>query len=102
MNKTPHYWAVLLTHERIEYGQILEEQPELLDALKKAIFKAAKGVLEEAVGAHQAEIDRLMLEYCPEEMAPAQIEEWRKHQVRASLEQEAALYNATSTTVREP
>lgn len=28
----------------------------------------------------QAKIDSLMLEYCPEEMAPAQIEEWGRHQ----------------------
>ena len=29
----------------------------------------------------QARIDELMLEYCPDEMMPEQIEEWAKHQV---------------------
>lgn len=49
---------------------------------------------EREVGAKQAEIDRLMLEYCPEEMTPMQIEEWRKYQVRVSPEQEAAIAKA--------
>jgi hypothetical protein len=31
----------------------------------------------------QSIIDRLMLEYCPEEMTPAQMEEWASHQKRA-------------------
>lgn len=46
------------------------------------------------VARKQAEIDRLMLEFCPEEMTPEQIEEWRKHQVRVSPEEEAALERA--------
>ena len=50
MNKTPHYWAVVLTHERIEYGEILERQPDVLAALKKAIFKSAEKVITEALG----------------------------------------------------
>jgi len=33
--------------------------------------------------AKQAQIDRLMLEYCPDEMTPEQMEEWSKHQVPA-------------------
>lgn len=28
----------------------------------------------------QARIDALMLEYCPNEMTPAQIERWERHQ----------------------
>jgi hypothetical protein len=28
----------------------------------------------------QAQIDRLMLEYCPDEMTEAQVQEWRRHQ----------------------
>ena len=30
----------------------------------------------------QARIDALMMEYCPEEMTPAQIANWEKHQVQ--------------------
>jgi hypothetical protein len=36
--------------------------------------------LRAQVGAKQAEIDRLMLEYCPDEMTPEQVAEWGKHQ----------------------
>jgi len=34
----------------------------------------------EALDAKQAQIDALILEYCPDEMTEEQIEEWRKHQ----------------------
>lgn len=34
----------------------------------------------EKLGAKQAKIDWLMLEFCPDEMTPAQIEEWGRHQ----------------------
>lgn len=33
-----------------------------------------------AAAAQQAEIDRLMLEFCPEEMAPEQLANWAAHQ----------------------
>lgn len=36
--------------------------------------------LQKEVGAKQAEIDRLMLEFCPNEMTPEQIEEWGRRQ----------------------
>lgn len=32
------------------------------------------------LAAKQAQIDRLMLEYCPDEMSTEQLEEWGKHQ----------------------
>lgn len=44
---------------------------ELIEMLKAA---------ELMVGAKQAQIDELMLEYCPEEMSREQTEEWAKHQ----------------------
>lgn len=36
--------------------------------------------LERELTAKQAVIDRLMLEYCPDEMTPEQVLEWEKHQ----------------------
>jgi hypothetical protein len=36
-----------------------------------------------AFNMQQAEIDRLMLEYCPNEMSAEQVEEWGKHQRHA-------------------
>lgn len=46
-----------------------EQQAEQLSAAKKD------------ADSKQARIDELMLEYCPNEMSPEQIEEWEKHQV---------------------
>ena len=37
-----------------------------------------------ALAAAQAKIDSLMLEYCPDEMTPEQIENWGKHQKAVS------------------
>ena len=37
--------------------------------------------LEDRCTALQAQIDRLMLEYCPDEMTPEQVVEWENHQV---------------------
>lgn len=36
--------------------------------------------LERELAVKQAVIDRLMLEYCPDEMTPEQVLEWEKHQ----------------------
>jgi len=47
------------------------------------IYSHLAPILREAakeLRAKQAEIDRLMLEYCPEEMSPEQIVEWARHQ----------------------
>jgi len=38
---------------------------------------------EAEAAAKQARIDELMLEYCPDEMTPEQIENWKRHQVPA-------------------
>lgn len=48
-----------------------------------AIREFNKDIIEfnKEKGALQAKIDQLMLEYCPEEMTPEQIEDWGKHQV---------------------
>ena len=32
------------------------------------------------IGEKQAEIDRLMLEFCPDEMTPQQVREWEQNQ----------------------
>lgn len=36
--------------------------------------------LQKTVQAKQAEIDRLMLEFCPDEMTPEQMADWERHQ----------------------
>ena len=46
----------------------------------------------------QAKIDALMLEYCPEDMTPEQVEEWGRHQRAATPEQEVQIETARSST----
>ena len=46
-----------------------------------AALQAENEQLKNAVASRQAKIDELMLEYCPDEMTPEQMEEWEKHQV---------------------
>lgn len=53
----------------------LEEIQLLLDAKQYLINK-----LHEEVAHKQSVIDRLMLEYCPDEMTEDQIESWERHQ----------------------
>lgn len=47
--------------------------------------------LELQLAAKQAEIDALMLEYCPNEMTEEQKAEWAAHQVPISDEEQAAI-----------
>jgi predicted RNase H-like nuclease (RuvC/YqgF family) len=42
-----------------------------------------KNELEKKLQEAQAKIDSLMLEYCPDEMTPEQIENWKRHQTGA-------------------
>lgn len=47
------------------------------DARRHVAMRTESGSREAAL---QAQIDRLMLEYCPSEMTPEQIENWKRHQ----------------------
>lgn len=51
-------------------------------------------VAKAAWDSQQAKIDRLMLEYCPDEMTEQQKKEWARHQVSAGPEASAALDKA--------
>ena len=44
------------------------------------LLSIEKGQLKEQLAAKQAQIDRLMIEYCPDEMTDEQTAEWAKHQ----------------------
>lgn len=65
-----------------ERDELLVENERLLAANRDCIdhFNAAM----EDLAAAQAKIDSLMLEYCPDEMTPEQIENWGKHQKAVS------------------
>jgi hypothetical protein len=48
--------------------------------------------------AAEARVDALMLEYCPDEMTPEQVENWKRHQRAATPEEEADVEAAISNT----
>lgn len=51
--------------------------------------------LRREVASKQAQIDSLMLEYCPDEMTDEQMGNWERHQIPSSMEREIALSVAT-------
>ena len=63
-----------------------------------ANWKAAAESMEKHAESLQAKIDALMLEYCPEDMTPEQVEEWGRHQRAATPEQEVQIETARSST----
>ena len=74
--------------EHILNGVLLERYT--LDGVQKAI-DGLRVAAEQAgpcreCGAKQAQIDRLMLEYCPDEMTPEQVAEWAANQQPVSQE----------------
>lgn len=48
------------------------------------------------LGEKQAEIDRLMLEHCPDEMTAEQIETWAKHQIPVDAKTQALIDRAAA------
>ena len=58
-------------------GQVIE-WPQLKPACKWAAKEISR--LRQEIEAQQAMIDDLMLEYCPDDMNPEQLENWAKNQ----------------------
>lgn len=54
--------------------------PELCE-----LWQAARAIDAKRIAELEAQVDRLMLEYCPDEMTPAQIENWGNHQKVSSF-----------------
>lgn len=63
--------------------KIIEQLQVLAGLVKQLITENRR--LAFKVGAKQAKIDALMLEYCPEEITPDQRAEWARHQRPARL-----------------
>jgi hypothetical protein len=55
-------------------------------SMGRHLIKLAIRPLIEEVHALQARIDELMLEYCPNEMTEAQLENWKAHQVLSDVD----------------
>lgn len=65
----------------------LHAENEALRAEKLLVERRIAAVEERAMYVLQAKIDALMLEHCPEEMTPEQVEDWGKHQVVARAQE---------------
>lgn len=73
------------TQKRAEIHKAQEEAEDLRQRLELAeawtvIWKHAAEYAAREADARQATIDRLMLEYCPDEMTQEQIEQWAASQ----------------------
>ena len=65
---------------------LIDNQYEKIEWYLECRLKRAFKAGQKAESDHkQAIIDRLMLEYCPEEMTEEQLEEWKKHHVDDDL-----------------
>ena len=62
----------------------LSESPEAQNILRRALFE--RDGLRVTVGGLQAKIDELMIEYCPEDMTTAQLDEYAKNQKVSDVE----------------
>lgn len=69
-----------------------------LDFSQREVWDAL-AVAERALAGKQAVIDRLMLEYCPDEMNEVQVANWAAHQVPADPEAEAQIETAVRSAV---
>ena len=69
-------------HNALTDGSIGESEVEKIKTGLRAAFANTAPPQRECkdCGAKQAEIDRLMLEFCPDEMTAEQLGEWAKHQ----------------------
>jgi hypothetical protein len=88
------HWKVVRDAFGTMRQQLAESEKEK-DVLRRRLVSA----LDE-LKALQARIDGLMLEYCPDEMTPEQVEEWGRNQVRCSPEEEAAINAAVGKAAK--
>lgn len=73
--------AIEMARKAVNYSPETEYFPIL--HTKEQIERFAALVAEakdKEIAAKQAEIDRLMLEFCPQEMTPEQVANWEAHQ----------------------
>lgn len=63
--------------------ELEEEKRRLIIARNEKGERIAELKLE--LGVKRAQIDRLMLEYCPDEMTGEQLKEWESRQVKAQV-----------------
>jgi hypothetical protein len=57
---------------------------------------------DQVIAEKQAQIDRLMLEYCPDEMTPEQMAEWARHQKPVSDSQKKLIDACLAELKKQP
>jgi len=70
------YFAQTLERENVVLRDELKDCSAAFDKQQEALDRNA-----DQIASKQAQIDRLMMEYCPIEMSLEQIARWKKHQV---------------------
>jgi len=89
----------MLTDDRIfSIGWEISKQTITELAEWKLVF--ARAIEAEVSSPLQAKIDELMLEYCPNEMTPEQLEEWGRNQRPVSDEEQAATDKAVAEALQ--
>jgi len=84
--------AELVSENETNHRQAFENGKEICR------MRNERDALHRRVEEQQAKIDALMLEWCPDEMTPEQMENWGKRQRRCSPEDEAAINAALGIT----
>ena len=70
------YFAQTLERENVVLREQLKDCSAQFDQQQEQLDRNA-----EKIASKQAQIDRLMMEYCPDEMTEEQVNEWKKHQI---------------------
>lgn len=92
-----YYIGVLIA--RFSIGLVFNKEKEQ-DKMIKENFVMMDDMLNnmkdmtKLIHRQQARIDLLMMEYCPDEMTPAQLANWAAHQETVSLEMEKKIKDA--------
>lgn len=69
------YFAQTLERENVVLREQLKDCSAVVDRQQEMLDRNA-----EQIANKQAQIDRLMMEYCFKEMTEEQVKEWKKHQ----------------------
>ena len=94
-NQTNFAVAVIRSH--------VEPLRQQLDAANTLINKYREETtsLRQQVAAKQAEVDALMLEYCPSEMSQEQLNNWAAHQRPAERDEQAEVFRVEVESLRQ-
>lgn len=81
-----------------ERDTLVAEQTQTGEYVERLLadHEEEKSKLRRTIAARQAQIDRLMFEYCPDEMTEEQKQRWAQHQTPVSKEAESRINSAVN------